>query len=546
MIFCWKLHRIFAVGLVLMSGTVPKVIAELGPDDPVMVGLTITMASSLDPTDGSTPWALISHGIAEKLFTVDKDNNIVGQIANKVEKISDFVWEVTLKGGHKFSDGTDVTAQHVADSLANQNAKNSYAQASLETMTVTAPSDLTVRIESTRQTHVMDSVLAEFAFPIYLAKDDGSFVFTGPFVVESFEEGLIQLKPNEFYDDKAAERPMVTLKKFGDGNALADGLKNHDLDIAMHLPIDTLEDLRDANFEVKSFEVGYHYMVWHNTDAPGPLSDIRVRQAVDHAIDRKRLSQALQGGHATRSLFPDNSPFFHEMEGLHNNGNEDTAVTLLEEAGWMLNSDGKREKEGQILTLKLVAYPHRPGLVIMQPEIKEQLEDIGITVDDVLTGFDWPETATIISNRTFDLLMWAQHTLPAGDPLFFLNAHLRSDGGSNYANIQSATIDARLDALSVEENHDLRVLLSQAAQEAILEEMPVSNLVTPDWHVGLSECLKDYEPWGSDYYVIRSDLKKPDAGCYDTSGAFDYKNGNAAVLMTMLPFVATLIAMGMA
>lgn len=34
----------------------------------------------------------------------------------------------------------------------------------------------------------------------------------------------------------------------------------------------------------------------------------------------------------------------------------------------------------------------------------------------------------------------------------------------------------------------------------------MSNLVTPEWHVGLSDRLKTYEPWGSDYYVIRADF----------------------------------------
>ena len=34
----------------------------------------------------------------------------------------------------------------------------------------------------------------------------------------------------------------------------------------------------------------------------------------------------------------------------------------------------------------------------------------------------------------------------------------------------------------------------------------LSHLVTPEWHVGLSERMEDYQPWGSDYYVIRPDL----------------------------------------
>jgi len=67
--------------------------ARAADDDQVVVGQTF-MAGAIDPTSGSTGWALTSHGISEKLFTVDKDGEIVGQVAESVERVSDNVWEV--------------------------------------------------------------------------------------------------------------------------------------------------------------------------------------------------------------------------------------------------------------------------------------------------------------------------------------------------------------------------------------------------------------------------------------------------------------------
>jgi ABC-type transport system substrate-binding protein len=91
--------------------------------------------------------------------------------------------------------------------------------------------------------------------------------------------------------------------------------------------------------------------------------------------------------------------------------------------------------------------------------------------------------------------------------LWFLSALFRSDGGNNHSNLKSATIDALLDALSKAKDHQVRVAMTADAHSEILNEVPVSNLITPFWHVGLSERVKDYyEPWGSDYYVIRADL----------------------------------------
>lgn len=131
--------------VVLLASSIS--LAALGPNDPVVVGQTF-LAGSTDPTEGSTAWALTSHGVAEKLFTVDEHGEIIGQLATSVTKVSDFVWQVELQFGRKFSDGTTVLAQHVADSLTELNMVNSNAQSSLGSITATAWGDLMVEIES--------------------------------------------------------------------------------------------------------------------------------------------------------------------------------------------------------------------------------------------------------------------------------------------------------------------------------------------------------------------------------------------------------------
>jgi len=141
------------------------------------------------------------------------------------------------------------------------------------------------------------------------------------------------------------------------------------------------------------------------------MEDVRVRQAIDAALSRNALSQALQGGEGTRSFFPDNTPFFSDsLAGNANEEDTERARALLDEAGWALDpvTGNRANAEGEALTVRLVAYPHRPGLGIMQPVIAESLESLGIAVETVLTGDDWSETQDIIDGEDFDLLMWAQ------------------------------------------------------------------------------------------------------------------------------------------
>ena len=78
------------LGLLLICG---KQVIALKNTDPVVVGKTF-LAGSTDPTTGSTGWALTSHGISEKLFTVNEKDEIVGQVAQSVKKVNKFTWDV--------------------------------------------------------------------------------------------------------------------------------------------------------------------------------------------------------------------------------------------------------------------------------------------------------------------------------------------------------------------------------------------------------------------------------------------------------------------
>jgi len=465
------------------------------------------LAGGEDPTQGSTGWALTSHGISEKLFTVDSKGNVVPQVGQAVKKLDKFTWEVHLKADYKFSDGTPVTAALVAQALTKLNKDNSGAQASLGSMTVTALDDLKLKIASEKATPVIEAVLAEWPFVIFLEKD-GKFVFTGPYAVKTFvKDDRFELTPNAHYPH-AGERHELVIKRM-DGDKAAVDLEAGQLDMAFHLPVDTLPKLRQADgITLKSFLAGYQYMMWHNI-RKAPLSDVKVRKALDIAIDRSELTQEVRGGKGTRSFFPENTPYYLKDTELH--GQKSEAAKLLDEAGWLKNGEGFREKNGVPLTLKLVAYPQRPALPVVAPVMAKRFEALGIKVNTVITSSEnWDQLDKIMADKDYDLLCWAQHTLPAGDPQFFINHFFRSDGGGNHAGLNSPEIDSVIDALSHAESGDIRVQASAAAHKAILDQVPVSILYTPSWHVGLGSRMTDYEPYGSDYYVVNANFGLPE------------------------------------
>ena len=54
-------------------------------------------------------------------------------------------------------------------------------------------------------------------------------------------------------------------------------------------------------------------------------------------------------------------------------------------------------------------------------------------------------------------------------------------------------LDGMLERLSTIEDPETRVEASNALQARLREEVPISNLVTPDWHIGLSDRVRDYQ-----------------------------------------------------
>ena len=462
----------------------------------VTIGQTF-LASGLDPAEGSNGWALVSHGIAEQLFRVSREGELVPNLAASATQGDDGTWTVELAPDRFFSDGTPVTAEDVAVALNRTGEANPSARATAGRLSFTAVDDDTLTVKTEHPTTILPSILAEWAFPIYRMEGDAP-IFTGPFAVESFEPGgSIEMTPNTHYAGAKA-RPDVTLRRIADGQSLALAFASGELDMAFNLPVETLSMLETTDGKLVSFPVAYQYMMWMNTRTPA-LSDPRVRRAIDLAVSREDLVTAAQAGVPATGAFAGSYPFAAEGALSHD---PDAAVALLDEAGWALGEDGVRTRDGKRLELVLYAYPQRPDLVTFQPVVRAALAEIGIAVTTQVTE----SPSDVAASGEFDLFLWAQHTAPAGDPGLFLSLFFETDAARNYSGWSNAAYDSLIAELRAEGDPRARIDLALRAQEMIAAEAPVSFLVTPEWHVGLSPALAGYEPWGSDYYVIRPDL----------------------------------------
>lgn len=467
--------------------------------EPLRIGATF-ITSGVDPAKGSNGWALTSHGVGENLFIVDRQGKLVPELAEKAEKTGELTWTITLKAGRSFSDGSPVTAAALAAGFERTFANNKAALATGGKLTFAAADDLTLKVSTEKPVPLIEALFAEWPLIAYKpSAEDGKAIFTGPYEIADFKaDSALQLKPNAHFEG-VSKRASVTLKRFGDAQAMALAFQSGELDLAFGLPSEIATRLKsDPSLTVKSFAVGYQYFAFLNTTRPA-VEDKSVRQAIDLAFDRKELAAAINGGTPATGAY---APYFPFAGSQARPTDPVRAAGLLDAAGWTKGADGIRAKDGKVLKLLAITYPQRPDLVTMLPVVKAQLARIGIGLDTQIVD----NISEAAASGNFDIALWAQHTAPSGDPAFFLNSMLRSGASLNYTKYASPEFDAIIDRFATTGDPAERIRIALDAQAKLFDDVPVSFLVSPVWYVGVSDRLKGYEPWGSDYHVLRADI----------------------------------------
>lgn len=464
---------------------------------PLVVGQSF-LTDSLDPAQGAAGWALQSHGVAETLFTVDRQGRVVPHLAESVRRDGEgFV--IRLKPDLKFSDGAPLDASALKASLERATRENPRARAQTGALTLEVLNARELRMKPERPVAAIDSVLAEF--PLAIHRFDGTAAhMTGPFRVVEFRRGeSLRLEPNPHYRD-AGSRPSVNIRRIGDAQTLALALESGEVDIAFNLAPETLPRLqRRAGLTVKSTPVAYQYMMLLNTAKP-PFDDARVRRAVDLAVERATLAAAVQGGEAANGMFPRVFPFASETPRPTDIR---AAERLLDEAGWRAGAQGARAKDGRPLEFTLTTYPQRPDLIVLAPVLRAQLERLGFRV-----RVETSEAITAqLQAKRFDAALWAMHAAPGGDGAFVFEQYLRSGGPSNFMSFADPALDAALDRLREIDAAQARASALREIERLVFASAPIVYLMTPVWHVGLSARASDYVPYPSDYYVVRADLR---------------------------------------
>ena len=245
---------------------------------------------------------------------------------------------------------------------------------------------------------------------------------TGPYRVAEWKSGeyiRLEAVPN-YWRGTAAIKTLI-FKFIANTNTRINQLKSREVDMVVMFPWDKHREVAAIpGVTVHSTNGNGYEHVTLNQRAMPAFADVRVRQALTHAVDRTLISTTILEGLAPITHGPVQPVSWAHNPNVRTYGFDPVrARALLDEAGWHdSNGDGVREKGGQRFSFTLITQAGFAVRENVAQVLQRQFKDVGVDVSVQL------HDGTSISKLWFDgkfqaMLHWWQ--LPA-DPeltLFF-------------------------------------------------------------------------------------------------------------------------------
>jgi peptide/nickel transport system substrate-binding protein len=373
--------------LLAAAASAPALLSVLLPLNAQEAGVLRVAApwefTSNEPTD--TGYITARMQIAETLVMVEPDGTLVGGLAERWAVDDDgLTWRFKIRSGLTFHDGSPLTAEVAAASLKRALAGESMQQVPLDT--VSAEGDLLILKTKTPFSH-LPAVLVDYASIVLAPASYGAdgkvtkVLGTGPFRITRVEgKTVLDL---ERFDGYWGEKPKVSRARY---TAIANGDTRTNVAIAgdqdiifTTVPVATPRIDAAGQMKVESLTIPRVRAMAFNTGLP-QFSDVRVRRAINMAIDRKGIASAIlrHPGSAATQLLPAAVPAWHDAGLPAHAFDVAGANALLDSAGWARGADGVRAKEGTRLAAKVLTIANRPELAVMATAMQAQLKAIGM------------------------------------------------------------------------------------------------------------------------------------------------------------------------
>ncbi|MDK2981148.1 MAG: peptide/nickel transport system substrate-binding protein [Chloroflexota bacterium] len=435
--------------------------------------------STLDPQKaGGSAGGNIAFNIFEGLTKQSEDmTEVLPALATEWYAVDDTTWEFKLREGVKFQNGEDFNAEAVKYTvdrmLDPDEANDSSSFKTIQEAVVV--DDFTVQLITTQPDPLIPAkVFGLLILPPQYTAEAGSEEFgqhpvgTGPFKLAEFTPNQrIVLEANDDYWGGRPSIDTLIFRPVAEASTRLAELLTGEADIVLDISpedIPTVEEDADVRIEaVDSKRVPYIGMDLLD-DGPEFLKDVRVRQALNYAVDVDAIIDTILSGYATRLATIYRTDFVGFDDTLEPYAYDpDKAKELLTDAGY---------GEGDI-TLKITANGE---IITKGDEIGEaiagMLQEVGINAEVDLQSYQGIRDMYIGGQEAHlgDALFvwnWGSREPDANSPL---SGTLQSGGITSY--YRDETLDAMIADAASTVDTDERIAKHKAIQAYIYEQAP--------------------------------------------------------------------------
>ena len=443
------------------------------PRDTMTVAIG-TDASTFDPhfcTDSATE--VLNKNLYSNLVRFNATMEIVPDLATKWEVSSDgLTWSFDLRDGVKFHDGTTVNAEAVKASFERLlDEKNGSPRRSVLAMikNIDAVSPTQLKLTTAYPTgsflqqlaHPVGAIISPAAIVKYGKDLSRNPVGTGPFKLAEWKSGdKILMEKNASYFDGPPAISQLVWKIVPEDSARTMLIESGQADVVLRVPVADLERLR-AKSDVSLLEgptVMTMYVALNNSR--GPLKDVRVRRAINYAVDKESLVKNIVGG---LGIVAD-APISQSTWGYAKVGayplDRAKAKDLLTQAGYA---------KGMELELWTPV-----GRYLMDRQVAEnlqaQLAEVGITI--TIRPWEFQALMSEVKKGQFDavLLGWSPSTGDADQGLYPVFHSSQFPPNSNRAFYSNPQVDTLLLDARQATDPQTRLSLYAQAEKIIMDE----------------------------------------------------------------------------
>jgi peptide/nickel transport system substrate-binding protein len=406
--------------------------------DSVVIGQTLE-PPTLDPTAG--PAQAIREvtylNVFEGLLRIDHDGKLQPMLAESWTVSPDnLVYTFKLRRGVRFHDGSDFNAADVKFTFDRAMAPDStnaqkWIFAPIAGIETPDPATVTITLKQPSGNFLYglawgDAVI--FA-PDSVVNNKTNPVGTGPYRFQRWNRGdRIELVRNDAYWGKVPAISRATFRFIPDAQAQVSAIRSGDVDALSNLAAPEAADQlkSDGKLKVVVGNTEGETILGINNGKP-PFSDVRVRRALAHAIDRKAVIEGAMSGYGTPigSHFSPNHPAYVDLTGMYP-FDPAKARALLKEAGFPNGFDAT-------LRLPPPPYARRSGEIVAA-----MLGQVGVRVTiEPIEFAQWLDQ--VFRNKNYDLTI-ISHTEPLD-----IGIYARDDYYFLYKNPAFKALMARID-----------------------------------------------------------------------------------------------------